>query len=212
MNGLDLELIFRFVVAAFCGICIGYERLNHNKAAGVKTHMIVCMSAALMMIASKYAFFDIKHYDAARIAAQVVSGVSFLGAGIIFKKNNNVLGLTTAAGIWGTASVGLVIGAGMYFVGLATTGLFIILKILVQSIEKFQSVFTECYVLKLEKNNVDKYLQLLKNYNVSDIIMVKSSENHIHLEVTITFSSKELRVAWENELIKLPTTLELYPK
>lgn len=66
MNSLDLELILRFVVANFCGICIGYERLNHNKANGVKTHMIVCMSAKfLMMIASKYAFFDIKHYDVA---------------------------------------------------------------------------------------------------------------------------------------------------
>lgn len=64
----------------------------------------------------------------------------------------------------------------MYFVGLVTTGLFIILKILVQSIEKFQSVFTECYVLKLEKTNVDKYLQLLKNYNVSDIIMAKAQK------------------------------------
>ncbi len=87
--------------------------------------MIVALASALMMIISKYGFSDVGDYDAARVAAQVVSGVSFLGAGIIIKKNQSVEGLTTAALIWGMAGIGLALGAGMYSVGMAATGLYL---------------------------------------------------------------------------------------
>ena len=118
-----LRLIFAFLV----GGLVGLERSQHFKEAGVRTHVIVCCTAALIMLISKYGFADMdssavmeafgtKGADSARVAAQAVSGISFLCAGVIIKVGGNIRGLTTAAGIWMTASIGLAIGAGMYIV------------------------------------------------------------------------------------------------
>ena len=118
-----LRLIFAFLV----GGMVGLERSQHFKEAGVRTHVIVCCTSALIMLISKYGFADMgssavmeafgtKGADSARVAAQAVSGISFLCAGVIIKVGGNIRGLTTAAGIWMTASIGLAIGAGMYIV------------------------------------------------------------------------------------------------
>ncbi len=125
------EFLIRILVSCFCGACIGYERTKRLKEAGIRTHIIVCCAAALTMLISKYGFVDMSmegeffpgthSTDPARLAAQIISGVSFLGAGIIFRNGNSVRGLTTAAGIWATAAIGLAIGAGMYVIGLIGT-------------------------------------------------------------------------------------------
>ena len=118
-----LRLIFAFLV----GGMVGLERSQHFKEAGVRTHVIVCCTSALIMLISKYGFADMgssavmeafgtKGADSARVAAQAVSGISFLCAGVIIEVGGNIRGLTTAAGIWMTASIGLAIGAGMYIV------------------------------------------------------------------------------------------------
>lgn len=112
-----LELFVRMAAAAACGCFIGYERKNRNKGAGIRTHTIVALGAALIMIVSKYGFADIPDFDASRVASQIVSGVGFLGAGIIFVRNNAVSGLTTAAGIWATSGIGMAVGAGLYDIG-----------------------------------------------------------------------------------------------
>ena len=120
----NLEFFIRIVLAAILGALVGLERSKRQKEAGVRTHCIIACTSALFMILSKYAFVDLvgvaglRGADPARIAAQVVSGISFLGAGVIFKTGNSIRGLTTAAGMWGTAAVGMAIGAGMYWVGL----------------------------------------------------------------------------------------------
>jgi len=122
-----LELCLRLLLAFVFGGFIGYERSNRFKEAGLRTHIIVCCTATLIMLISKYGFADMggaatmeffgtKGADSARVAAQAVSGISFLCAGVIIKVGSNIKGLTTAAGIWMTASVGLAIGAGMYVV------------------------------------------------------------------------------------------------
>ena len=122
--GFYAEMFLRIIVACVCGYFIGYERTKRFKEAGIRTHVIVCMAAALMMIISKYGFNDLagigglKEADPARIAAQIVSGVSFLGAGVIFHNKSGVTGLTTAAGIWATAGIGMAIGGGMYALGI----------------------------------------------------------------------------------------------
>ncbi|MFH5186539.1 MgtC/SapB family protein [Paenibacillus sp. TAB 01] len=123
---LQVAFLLRLVVAGVCGVMIGYERKNRMKEAGIRTHFVVAVGAALMMIVSKYGFQDeIGHdsmaIDPSRIAAQVVSGVSFLGAGMIFLQKQTVKGLTTAAGIWATAGMGLAVGSGLYWVGLGVT-------------------------------------------------------------------------------------------
>ena len=120
----NLEFFIRIVLAAILGALVGLERSKRQKEAGVRTHCIIACTSALFMILSKYAFVDLvgvdglRGADPARIAAQVVSGISFLGAGVIFKNGNPIRGLTPAAGMWGTAAVGMAIGAGMYWVGL----------------------------------------------------------------------------------------------
>ena len=120
----NLEFFIRIVLAAILGALVGLERSKRQKEAGVRTHCIIACTSAMFMILSKYAFVDLvgvnglRGADPARIAAQVVSGISFLGAGVIFKNGNSIRGLTTAAGMWGTAAVGMAIGAGMYWVGL----------------------------------------------------------------------------------------------
>ena len=137
----NVDFFIRMVAACVCGACIGAERSKRYKEAGIRTHIIVCFGAALMMIVSKYGFADLTDAagavyngthgaDPARIAAQVVSGISFLGAGVIFKHGNAVRGLTTAAGLWATAGIGLAIGAGMYAIGLFGTATIALVQIL----------------------------------------------------------------------------------
>ena len=129
-----IDFLIRILVACVCGALIGYERSRRFIDAGVRTHLIVCCAAASLMIVSKYGFVDMlteggdmlygtRGADPARIAAQVVSGVGFLGAGAIFRNKNTVKGLTTAAGIWATAGIGLAVGAGMYWVGISATAI-----------------------------------------------------------------------------------------
>lgn len=137
---VHMEYIFRIVVAAALGMIIGSERKNRNKSAGVRTHAIVALGAALMMVVSKYGFYDVASADAARVAAQVVSGVGFLGAGVIFVRNNLVNGLTTAAGMWTTAGVGLAMGAGLYVVGVSSAVLIIIVQFIMHRIAYFANV------------------------------------------------------------------------
>ena len=136
-----LDFFLRMVLACICGAAIGYERSRRFKGAGIRTHIIVCCGAALIMIVSKYGFADLagavgealtgnRGTDPARVAAQVVSGISFLGAGVIFKNNGAVRGLTTAAGIWVTAGIGLAIGTGLIWVGIFCTALIWLLQVI----------------------------------------------------------------------------------
>ena len=135
------EFFIRVLITCVCGAAIGYERSKRLKEAGIRTHIIVCCAAALTMIVSKYGFADLvgpdgagmygtKGTDPARLAAQIIGGVSFLGAGIIFRNGNSIKGLTTAAGIWATAGIGLAIGAGMYVIGIFTTAVVAAIQIL----------------------------------------------------------------------------------
>ena len=116
----------RLLVAGVLGAVIGLEREYRAKEAGYRTHFLVSLGSALMMIVSKYGFADILAdagvgLDPSRIAAQVVSGIGFIGAGTIIIQRQFVRGLTTAAGVWATAGIGLAVGAGMYSLGVAAT-------------------------------------------------------------------------------------------
>lgn len=142
---MEVEHIVKLVIATVCGIIIGYERKSHAKAAGVRTHAVVACASALMMILSKYAYTDVytmgiyegaMKIDPSRIASGVVSGIGFLGAGLIFVNKQTVTGLTTAAGIWATSGIGMAIGAGLYVVGVSATILLLVLQIVLHSIPR----------------------------------------------------------------------------
>ncbi len=131
----QLGFLLKLVVAGICGAVIGYERKNRLKEAGIRTHMLVALGAALIMLVSKYGFGDVLFQngyslDPSRIAAQIVSGIGFLGAGMIFIRKQSINGLTTAAGIWATAGIGMAIGADLYFAGIATTVLVFIVQVI----------------------------------------------------------------------------------
>ncbi len=140
MELFDLQqwyYVLRMIIAGCCGVVIGLERKNRSKEAGVRTHAVVACASALMMLISKYGFSDtvaniagMRGADGARIAAQVVSGIGFLGAGMIFVHKNTITGLTTAAGVWATAGVGLAIGAGMYVVGICAAIIIVLTQII----------------------------------------------------------------------------------
>ena len=127
------EFILRIFVAAMLGGAIGLEREYRAKEAGLRTHFLVALGSALFMVVSAYGFDGIKlgeeqRWDVARIAAQVVTGIGFIGAGtIIFNKSENIIrGLTTAAGVWVTAAIGLACGGGMYILAIVSTALVLI--------------------------------------------------------------------------------------
>ena len=118
-----LNWIFRIVLATLCGCAIGYERTSRNKSAGIRTHAIIALGSSMFMIISKYAFFDVSTADGARVAAQIVSGIGFLGAGVIFVKDDLIQGLTTAAGMWTTSGI-----AGLIFIGVFATLFLVVLQ------------------------------------------------------------------------------------
>ena len=113
-------MILRLFVAGLLGGLIGMEREIRAKEAGVRTHFIVALGSALFMIISQYGFGQ-QYHDASRVAAQVVSGIGFIGAGVIIFQKNVVRGVTTAAGLWVAAAIGLAAGGGMYAVSVAAT-------------------------------------------------------------------------------------------
>ena len=117
---IDWNLILRLFLAGLMGGFIGLERELRAKEAGLRTHFVVALGSALFMIISQYAFTE-GRFDAARVAAQVVSGIGFIGAGVIIFQKNVVRGVTTAAGLWVAAAIGLACGAGMYAVALAAS-------------------------------------------------------------------------------------------
>lgn len=137
-----IELIGRLGLAALLGGAIGFERERLSWAAGLRTHMLVCVGACLFMIVSAYGFMDvikIDHIslDPSRVAAQVVSGIGFLGAGSILLRGEIVRGLTTAASLWSVAAVGLATGGGLYVAAVAATVIILFILAGIKPLERW---------------------------------------------------------------------------
>ncbi|MBO7132598.1 MAG: MgtC/SapB family protein [Bacteroidales bacterium] len=158
------EFILRIFVAAMLGGAIGLEREYRAKEAGLRTHFLVALGSALFMVVSAYGFDGIKlgeeqRWDIARIAAQVVTGIGFIGAGtIIFHKSENVIrGLTTAAGVWVTAAIGLACGGGMYILAAVSTALVLI------GLEAFNLLIG--WLTKRRKRKLEEKIRLMNKNN-----------------------------------------------
>lgn len=153
----NLEFLIRILISAGLGVLVGLERSKRQKEAGVRTHCIIACTSAVFMILSKYAFLDAvtipgaEYADGSRMAAQVVSGISFLGAGVIFKSGESIRGLTTAAGMWGTAAIGMAIGAGLYWVGLMEAAILILVQLLLHRFPVGgDALYTQEITIKME--------------------------------------------------------------
>lgn len=134
----ELEMMLRLLLSALLGGMIGLERESHRKPAGFRTHILVCVGSSLVMLLSIYAFRPLKGaiYDPGRLAAQVVSGIGFLGAGTILREGLTTRGLTTAASLWVVAGIGLAVGCGFYLAATATTGLVVVVLIVLDKVER----------------------------------------------------------------------------
>ena len=189
----QVELLCRIIIAGICGGIIGYERKNRNKEAGIRTHMIVALGASLIMIVSKYGFADILGdqgiaLDPSRIAAQIVTGVGFLGAGMIFMRKNTISGLTTAAGIWATSAIGMSIGSGLYLLGIVTTVLIVVIQIILHGRLLKETYKDEIsFLLKKDKNAVQDLQKQLESMHIEILnIEIKKHNEFYMVEMVVS--------------------------
>lgn len=220
MSSFEFQMVcaVRLILASCCGLCIGIERTNRLKDAGIRTHLIVCMGAALMMLVSKYGFFDVSPLteffkaDVSRVASSVVSGVGFLGAGIIFERNRSVTGLTTAAGIWTTAGIGMAMGAGMYLIAVAGTMIIITAQSLLHN-EHIIGGGLMFLVLRIDGRNgtVSQTVQQIQALGgeLVDLTVTQKKNDIIRVEMRIKPGKNVDQLTIIGELEKLPWVLEV---
>ncbi|KJC49079.1 methyltransferase [Bradyrhizobium sp. LTSP885] len=163
----DSEMLIRLIAAAGLGSLIGFERERLLWAAGIRTHMLVCVGSCLIMIVSQYGFSNVLTHqnvvlDPSRIAAQVVSGIGFLGAGAILARGEIVKGLTTAASIWTVAAVGLAVGGGLYLAASASTVIILIILAGIKPLEEAYRSRNQSCQLKIEVENGSLTPELLR--------------------------------------------------
>ncbi len=173
-----LSVTVRIILAVICGGIIGMERSLHRRPAGFRTHILVCLGAAMTTLTSQYLYLYLDYYtDMARLGAQVIAGIGFLGAGTIIIARQRVRGLTTAAGLWAAAIIGLAVGAGFYEGAILTTVL----------VELTATVF-----LKLEKQVITKTsnIHIFLEYNKPEALEEVLAYCHnkeikiMHLEIS----------------------------
>ncbi len=186
------EVIIRLVLSVIIGALIGSERARHGRAAGMRTHILVCMGAALTSIVSIFVSDYLGNGgDVLRISAQVISGIGFLGAGMIILKNNNVItGLTTAAGVWTTSIIGIAVGYGFYLGAVISTMLFLVTIILFTKFEKSRRNVENLYIEIDNMYKTNQIINLLKeaiNTEFSHSIVPPKSQYQGNLGINILF-------------------------
>ncbi len=165
-----LKVVIRSVLAVVIGIIIGSERARHGRAAGIRTHILVSLGAALTAMISIYANTYLGYDgDIFRLSAQVISGVGFLGAGMIILKSNNVImGLTTAAGVWTTSVIGIAVGCGFYFGAVFISVLYMLTIILLGNLERRKRHSQEVYI---EIDNMYKSNEIIDKIKETGIVL-----------------------------------------
>ena len=165
MKTLIIDTIIRSLAAVIIGGLIGSERARHGRAAGMRTHILVCLGSCMTAMTSMYISQTLGVGDASRIPAQVISGIGFLGAGMIILKANNVItGLTTAAGVWTTATIGIAVGYGYYIGSIIVTVLFLATIILFAKFERHRKSAEVIYIELDNLYKVNTTLAELKKY------------------------------------------------
>ena len=202
----EWELVLRLTLAAILGGVIGYERQSRRKSAGLRTNVLVCLGSCLIMILSDAIYSGVEgrtNADPARLAAQVVSGIGFLGAGMIIVNRNKIRGLTTAASLWTTACIGLGVGAGFYVPSIATTVLLVGTLSFVQYLEQHH-VKKDSRKIYAEVEQLDSFMQEL------DEVLTRQAVNLGRVEILEKSYPDELDVG-ENTpgIVKVMVYLQL---
>jgi putative Mg2+ transporter-C (MgtC) family protein len=193
----DLEIIFRLFLASFLGGLVGLEREVHGREAGIRTYLLVSLGSALIMIVSEYLAFeyqgkfasDLFRVDPGRIAAQAITGIGFLGAGVIIRYKNSIRGLTTAASMWVVCAVGLAIGAGYYLFGSAVSGIAILSLVGLKGIEKKLSKdwYEEMTIVSEDaEGQIDRIQEVMDKYKIK-VTRLNIKKDFQKKEITLGF-------------------------
>lgn len=194
------HFIVRMLVSVVCGFAIGLERKSRSKEAGIRTHAIVCLASCLFMILSKYLtaplFSDISGNsfdgDATRIAAQVVTGIGFLGAGIIMYRRDVMHGLTTAAGVWATSAIGMAIGGGFIVTGVCATAIILLLQLVFHlPIKAFTTRHIALIKMQIWVENDDVLNQILKKLGTNKVSSYKVKQVGESLIATVEVATMD---------------------
>jgi putative Mg2+ transporter-C (MgtC) family protein len=184
----EMDIVIRLTVACILGGLIGLERESLERPAGLRTHILVCVGSTLMMLVSIYGFagLDAAPKDPGRIAAQVVSGIGFLGAGTILREGLTVKGLTTAASLWVVAGIGLAIGCGQFFAGFASTALVFLTLVLFGQLERRHWSTKYCERIKIVIRDEPGQLGQVGTFFGKHGIGIKNiTMHHVHEEKVI---------------------------
>lgn len=176
INSLDVNIgnaMVRLLLSMILGAIVGAERKNKGQFAGVRTFALISMGACLAMLLSIYVpqeYMGLKNGDPGRIAAQVITGIGFLGGGAMIQSKGSVRGLTTAAGIWVTAIIGMAVGVGMYAVSIGTTAMILVVLVLFERYEKWRGMGQVSKVINLNLYgiivDVDPYKEVLRQNGI----------------------------------------------
>lgn len=210
---VDLDIFIKLVLSVVLGGVIGWERETHGRAAGLRTHILVSLGSCLIMLTSIFIFDAYKTQtscDPARIAAGVVTGIGFLGAGTILRYRASVIGLTTAASVWAVSAIGLAVGVGFYYASIVTTLLVILTLWLVAKFEKrlIRKNLNRGLILesKIDAKRLHKIKSLLENHQIEikdfDVEKLEGSEDAI-LRFDIKLTSHKNDDTIIIELLKL---------
>ena len=204
INAITTEIpwVISVLVAGVLGFIVGFERKNRAKEAGIRTHAIVCMGSALLMVVSRFGFGG-ESADTARVAAQIVSGIGFLGAGMIIYRKKAVQGLTTAAGILATAGIGMACGGGLYVLAIAVTILLVLTQYLLHLNVKVFSL-AKRYDLKIKFRQTDleseKIMQIFGVTHFHKLQIDRAGEETIYTAHLIT--NNEFRTIQLDKILK----------
>lgn len=168
-----ISSIYKLLLSLLLGCCVGMERKRKGQSAGLRTFALISMGATLAMILSIYVpqeYLGLKNGDPGRIAAQVITGIGFLGAGAIIQGKGSVRGLTTAAGIWMVAAIGLAVGVGMYVIAIIATALIIFILLIIEQLDHKLKLGGEMRIIQLcigeIITDIDAYRKCLDRHNV----------------------------------------------
>ena len=220
-----LDIGLRIVLAAVAGAVIGLERERRYKNAGLRTHVIVAISATILMIVSKYGFVDIASIpdvrltsDGGRIAAGVIQSIGFLGAGVIFVRKESIIGLTTAAGLWATVGIGMCFGSGMYILGISATLILVLVNILLRIHHQriaFQTIITVTSHISKHGMTLSQFDEKLEEAGAKlrDFSFSRNENNEIFVKANVVLSDKKTVMEHVDILASLPfiDTFEVFP-
>lgn len=209
MQITNLEIALRLILALVLAGLIGLERESLGRPAGFRTHILVGMGSSLIMIVSMYAFLSIGHNnDPGRIAAQVVSGIGFLGAGTIMREGASIRGLTTAASLWTVAGIGLTVGAGFYFAAIVATVLVVATLVLLNKLEWSYLMSKNEMLTVLVQDSPGQLAKVFAvmarhDVNVHNVQLTTENEGEARIDMEIELAARTRRVQIIDELVAM---------